>query len=173
MAPAQQPSDIGLPPGVHPQDSTTADDMSVAADMPQQLWAAGRKPFDISNDKALAVFQRAASDWSARLISVTTNFPFVQAVGRRPGRVSVTFSVPSKLADGTTPAAGVLLASDDGELSQAFNVGTGSVYVLNVGDSVTIESEASVHVGLIKGQTQGWVQVVDLWNPPGGGLGST
>jgi hypothetical protein len=112
------------------------------------------------------VFERSAHDWRGAVVVVSTTSPAAQVVGRLPGRRSVTLWVPATLTiAGTvvTVANGVLVAATEGELFQA---GGGGIQ-LNVGDSLRIESEAPVWVGLIPGDSPGYVQFLELFNPAG------
>ena len=91
-------------------------------------------------------------------------------VGRQKGRASLALWVPSQVPiDGvmTDTPAGVFFAPSKAELSLV------TMPPLNVGDSVLIASEGSCYVGLLPGETTGWVAWMTLTNPVGGGLGTT
>ena len=125
--------------------------------------ARAKRPFTTPNGGALGVFERSAHDWRGAVVVVSSTSPAAQIVGRLPGRRSVTLWVPSSLTiAGTvvTVTNGVLVAATEGELFQA---GGGGIQ-LNVGDSLRIESEAPVWVGLIPGDSPGYVQFLELFN---------
>jgi len=165
-----QHPNVALPPGVHPMDprSSEPDYVPGPADI-GKAHTRSRAPWQVSNGKAAAVFQRAASDFSVTTLKLTTT---TQILGRQPGRVAVVLSVPTTLADGTTPL-GVIFGSDRGAVDQGLATGIGDIGVLNPGDTYTLATEASVYAAPISGNATGAVQVVDLFNPTGGGLGST
>ena len=131
----------------------------------------GMRQFATSNGEAVATFERASSDWSSGAVylsSANMGVGPIQVVGRQKGRKSTTLIVPAKDAQGNAPN-GCIIASTQGELQGS---GAGAeVYVLNVGDSVTIPSEAGVWAQVIPGNTTGYVQFVSVYNPPGGELG--
>ncbi len=127
----------------------------------------GRPQFDTENGDAVPVFQRAAHDWTSGALALNNNSQEgpVQIVGRQKGRLSTTLWVPAKDANGNVPN-GVTFASTEGELQNA-----GYPAVLNVGDSVTINSEAAVWCAVISGNTTGLVCFKTEYNPAGGELG--
>jgi hypothetical protein len=157
-----------LPPGVHPRDPSGADWKPPTSEK-ETSWTPGRKAWDTENDEALGVYQRAAHDWDAQLWVLTQT---EQIAGRLKGRVALVLAVPTTLPDGSAPN-GVIIGSSGGPVDQAFSSGVGDVYVLNAGDSLTLRTEASVYASPIKGNSTGAVQTINLYNPPGGGLGAT
>lgn len=170
-------TDTSLPIGVHPQDRASViapgwDTNNVAPpDTYGDRGVRGRKPWDVANDEALPVYQRASLDWSAGLVQVTeANDGTAVVVGRQKGRASLALWVPSEVPIAgvmTATPAGVFFAPSKAELSLV------TMPPLNVGDSVLIASEGSCYVGLLPGETTGWVAWMTLTNPIGGGLGTT
>ncbi len=171
--PEQQPTDHGLPPGVHPNDPSGPDFVPGPPDQPQE-WTPGRPPYDVENYDAIATYERASHEWDAGAVYVDSqNGGTAIVVGRQKGRKSVTIWVPNTDAGGNTPN-GVLLANREGAL-QGITGGnlTGDMIVLNKGDSITIDTEASVWAGLIGSNSTGFCQFIATYNPPGGSLGAT
>jgi hypothetical protein len=123
----------------------------------------------VDNADALAVFERASSNFTAGQIVVNTyNGGTSIVVGRQKGRKNVTISVPATYtaSDGTTSTPnGVSIAETEGEL-QLINGG----FQLNPGDSITISTEAPVWAGLLPGDTTGLVQYLVEYNPTGNDL---
>ena len=167
-----------LPTGVHPLDQSvpiTEGGQYLEPDKPpSQVGPAtepvkGSKPFARANEDALPVNQRAAHDFRTGLTVVNTNNGGVAtAVGRRPGRKSLTLWIPAQVVVGgafVTPPNGVMISNNEGELQQS-----GGAY-LAVGGSITLETESSVQVGLVPGATIGYVQYLDLFDEPGGVTG--
>lgn len=172
VSPAQRqaPTDTGLPPGAHPMDQAGPDEWELGQEKSGAPYKRGRKPFADSNAEAFQVFERSASHFRTGVIAINSNEGgTAQVVGRQPGRVRLILWIPTTniVVGGVlvTPPNGVLFAATEGEMQGLFN---GSI--INVGDSVSIESEASVHVGLIPGATVGYVQYLDLFNPPSQGI---
>lgn len=128
--------------------------------------ATGHLQFDTDNGYAIGVFQRAAHDWTSGSRQPTSAQGPEMVVGRMKGRTSTTVWVPSKDANGNVPL-GVVIGSTEGECQQ----GGFDVVVLNVSDSITINSEAPVWVGVISGNSTGFCQFKSEYNPPGGELG--
>lgn len=157
-----------LPPGVHPMDPSGAEVSPVPGEAGSQRSTKGRKPFSTDNGEAFPTFERSAHDWRGGVVAVNlNNSGTAQVVGRLPGRKKITLWVPDQLVVGgalVTPAAGVLFATTEGEM-QSYG-GT----ILNVGDAATIEAEAAVFIGLIPGAVVGYVQFMEFYNPPGGGI---
>jgi hypothetical protein len=156
-----------LPAGVHPKDRAEpvgpgfGSNNPVPADQPIGAYKLGTAPFSTDNDEALATFTRASSDWSARIVVVDANAAGTAIVaGRRKGRTAVVLSVPTTLGTGATPLGVIVGPTEDDVLSYLG-------YVLNVGDSLTLETEGPVYAGLISGKTTGAVQAVEFFNPPG------
>ena len=161
-------TDTFLPPGIHPRDpSVDYSGGTLPTDMPAPHDLAGnrfatthRRPFDTNPAEALAVWQRASSDWTARVVSVDANSGGTAlVVGRQRGRGSVTVWVPSTLPNGTSPNGVVIAASEDEAQSAMGGV------ALNPGDSITINTEGPVYAGLIGANTTGACQVVVDYNP--------
>lgn len=157
---------VGLPAGVHPLDNSVPitdpwppSETPISTTEPPTSAPTRPAPWSIENEEALAVYQRAAQGGAVRQITLSATNPVVQAVGRLKGRVQVTLWVDS----GAT--FGVAWGFNEGDVQQGVGV------PLNVGDSVTLPCEAAVWIGLQSGQTTGRVNVLDLYNPPGGGLG--
>lgn len=168
--PQPSPSDTGLPAGVHPNDPSGPESFTEAAEVPGTAGArTQRRPFDTDNGQAFGVYERAANNWRAGLIVVNlNNGGTTQVVGRLRGRKRLVLWVPGHIVSGgaviVTPA-GVMIADTEGELQG------GGGALLNVGDpALNIDSEAAVCVGLVPGQATGFVQFLDLMNPPGGGI---
>lgn len=162
-----------LPVGVDPLDRSEVltrhfdRNLPTPEDIAGNRYETGRRPYGRENWQALPVNQRSAKNVRVRVVGVNVNMEGGTAVAcnQVPGRVSVTLSVPAKLADGTVPVAGVTWSGSQGDLQGASNLDCG---VLNVGDSILLETEAQLWLGLVTGQTQGFCQVVELLNPPGG-----
>jgi len=133
-----------------------------------QYQTAGKR-WSVDNADALAVFERASSNFTAGQIVVNTyNGGTSIVVGRQKGRKNVTISVPSTYtaADGTTSTPnGVAIAETEGEL-QLINGG----FQLNPGDSITISTEAPIWAGLLPTDTTGLVQYLVEYNPVGNDL---
>jgi hypothetical protein len=163
LAPAQvlvNPHD--LPAGVHPHDArggAPGGREGLGGEGPTPQGKSLHKPWDVDNEEAFSVYQRASHDWSAQQYNLTTgNTPF-QLAGRQKGRESVTIWVPS------TASFGCIIAPSEGDVQQ----GTG--IVLNVGDSITLRTEGPVYTSVISPNATGTVYIVQFFNPPGGGLG--
>jgi len=157
-----------LPPGVAPEDPSVPygpgdrlpNDSPVGEDG-AQAYSTRPPAFPVNNPRALPVYQRAASDWTGRVVTVdSNNGGTALAVGRVKGRDAVTIWVPSTLPNGTTPN-GVIIGPSEDEVQQGLNSGI----VLNPGDSISIRSEAAVWVGLIGANTSGACQVMQEFNP--------
>lgn len=160
------PAGSGLPPGVHPGDRSVAlvpgqpveSNAPVGGDDLGRQGQRTRPPWHTENEEALPVYQRAAHDWSANQFIVGSGNP-IQIAGRLRGCVSTMVWVP------TSASHGVIISPVEGDITQGAGV------ELDPGDSIEIASEAAVWAGVIVGQTSGTVNVVRLYNPPGGGLG--
>jgi hypothetical protein len=158
-----------LPSGGHPLDMSVAGDQvarhtdsPVPHDTAGNAYTTGRKGFATPNREALGVFQRASEFFSAKTIKVdASNGGTAELAGRQPGRRSIKVWVPSLLPDGSIPL-GVIIAATEGECQQGLNSGV----VLNVGDAITIDTEAPVFAGLIGVNTTGACQVVVEFDPP-------
>lgn len=169
VTPDSEPVGNELPPGVHPNDPSGPDEAAAYLEEARSQPAATGKPaFSTDNGSAFPTFQRAASDWSVGVVipNAATNGGVATVVGRQRGRVAVKLWVPTQLASGVAVTAGVVIGPDENELQAPVNP-----TVLNVGDSITIETEGSVYCGVIPGQTTGVVQYLVLSNPPGGSVG--
>lgn len=167
-------TDTQLPTGVHPRDNSKTwtgqgefdANVPVGGDRPAPLNDRTRKPFGTENEEALPVNQRSAYAWSPRLIIVSSDTPVLVA-GRQKGRQGVSLWVPtSVIINGTltTTPAGVMIGSDPQEATSA-------VTVMNVGDSIRIQTEGAVFAALVPGTAAGYLQVIVEVNPPGGELG--
>jgi hypothetical protein len=158
----------GLAPGVHPNDPSGTERFAEAQEAPASHVRVRRAPFSIPSGEAMPVFQRSAHDWRSGVVGVNTNNGGTAGVvGRLAGRRSLTLWIPTKVVVGgslVTTTDGVMYAATEGELQNG-----GGTY-LGLGDSVTIEAEASVTIGLAPGSTQGYVQYLDLFDAPGGGI---
>jgi hypothetical protein len=162
----------GFRPGQHPEDPTAPSQFP--GDSPTPLDTAelvpapkGHKQFDTENGDAIAVYQRAAHDWDSGAITLGSGTAGpVMVVGRQRGRLATTLWVPAKDANGNVPN-GVIIASTQGEIQ-----GAGYPIVLNVGDSLTINSEGAVFASVIAGNTTGLVFFKTEYNPAGGELGN-
>jgi hypothetical protein len=165
--PAAPPLDFTteLPQGVHPRDSSVPivpgqplDADSIAAE--GNLGPQGHRtsaPWGTSNEEAFPVNQRAASQWSAN--QYTLGATPIQLAGKLRGRTSVIIWVPASASHGC------VVAPEEGDITQ------GAGITLSPGDSIELPTEGAVWAGVIVGQTTGTVYVVQLFNPPGGGLG--
>jgi hypothetical protein len=157
----------GLPPGVHPLDNSVpvVPGMPIDADTPINQDGPGAQgktrtaPWSTDNEQALPVYQRAASEWSANSYTLNSTSGPIQLAGKRKGQVSVTVWVSA------TASHGVVISPNQGDIQQ------GAGIELDPGDSITLDTEAAIWGGVIVGQTAGSVNVVVLYNPPGGGLG--
>lgn len=132
----------------------------------------GSKRFATDNGRAIPVYQRAAHDFTAGQIYVgTANSGCSIVVGRQAGRRSVTIDVPTSYynmaGNLVTSPIGVVVGQTESELQSP-----GGGMQLLAGSSVTIETEGSVWVGLLPGQTTGFCQWVAEYNPAGGELGA-
>lgn len=153
---------IGL--GVDPMDRASPAGYSEAPvqDAPQVSQPKGEKPFNTKAWQAVAVNQRAASDFGAGTVYVTGQGGGVSVVsGRQPGRQSITIWVPTKLADGSTPNGVIIGPTEDAVQNTIGGV------ALNPGDSITIRTEARVYAGLLGGATTGACQYITEINPTG------
>lgn len=154
-----------LPPGVHPEDrraSPTDVASPVPAPLPSANGRTGRPPFSVDNARAMAVYQRAAKTWDGGPTRVLKRKGPVCVAVRRKGRHSVTLAVPTTVVLSgvlVTVGNGVLVSATEGEANQTKGK------VLNVGDSVTLYTEAPVYVTTLPGATTGIVTVVELYNP--------
>ena len=147
---------LPLPPGVHPTDPRYPAAPIIPPAQVGPVAETTRPPFDIPNGKAMGVFQRASSDWSARTLTLSSTETVIQAAGRLKGRESVTLFVPS------TATNGVVVARTQGTAQLHGGV------PIAVDGSITIRTEAPVYVGLLSGKTTGKVCVVETFNPDGG-----
>lgn len=143
-----------LPVGVHPQDQRGFDAGVIGVDLPS-MPTAMKNAFNTSSADALSVFQRAAHNWDAKTVNVSTANPTAQAAGRLKGRVRVDVWVPS------SASVGVMIAENQGILE------AGGGVELAPGDSIAIPTEASIYVGLVSGQTTGTANVAQYFNEMG------
>lgn len=157
----------GLPQGVHPRDSTVPvvpgmpldQDTPIEQDGPGPQGQRTAPPWSTENEEAVPVYQRAAHDWSANQYTLSQSRGPIQLAGRRRGRSTVVVWVP------TAASLGIVISPDEGDIEQ------GAGITLSPGDSIELPTEASVYGGVIVGNTTGIAYVVELYNPPGGGLG--
>jgi hypothetical protein len=162
-----------LPPGVDPMDRSVIvggshpdHNRPTQPDLAGNTYQTGHQPYNKENWEALQVFQRSASTGSVKVVVVDINGGgTAQACQKQPGRISVTMSVPLKLADGVTVPNGVTWSFSEGDLQGPAATDCG---VLNPGDSLTLYVECQLWVGLIGANTTGAVQVIQLMNPPSG-----
>jgi hypothetical protein len=149
------PSDVdaSLPPGVHPHDRGGADWTPPLGDEQGQSWKpAAVKPFDIPNSHAIAVWQRATTDWATTAFTLNSANGTIAIAGRLVGRLSITLWVPASASHG------IQFSEDRGTIDQG--LGT----PLNPGDSISIPSEGPVYAGCQAGQTAGTIYILDLFN---------
>lgn len=170
--PATQTPGSEIPIGVHPYDarSPLAANGQLPSEAPGEgdLYPGaqgdpGRRPWSTANVEAFPVFQRSASDWSANTFTLgpaATQEP-IQLAGRRRGRVSVIIWVP------TAATFGVVIAPTQGEVQSGGSAGV----TLSPGDSIELPTEAAIWGASIGTNASGSANVVELVNPPGGGLG--
>lgn len=185
-----------LPPGVHPNDPSIAFDPGtsptdahpdannpVPHDTPGNRYSKGRKPWSQENDQALPVFQRGSHELAVGLAIVNQqNGGTALIVGRNKGRRQLRLWLPANVATnqlllpsgaaliGTgvinTGILGCVVSAVEGELQ------VGGGIVINPGDpAITLEYEGSLYLGLLPGNTVGYCQWANMFNPPGGGLG--
>lgn len=169
--PAPTAPEAEVAPGVHPMDpsGTGHSEFPEALELPAQPRSTRRPPFSVPSGDAMPVYQRAAKDWGNGTVipNAANNGGVATVVGRQDGRVCVKLWVPTKLADGSTPL-GVVIGPDENELQAPSPI---TMTVLNVGDSITLETEGSVYCAVIPGNQTGAVQYVTLNNPAGGPVG--
>ena len=110
------------------------------------------------HDQAVPVYERAAETHSTRGLSINSTS---MLLGRRVGRKYVVLSCPTTY-NGSTNANGFQV-SDTRSYVDA-NAG----YQVNPGDSIEIDTEAPVWVGVLSGNTTGVVQWSEVFNPAGG-----
>ena len=164
-----------IPPGVHPHDRSIAvgdlerySDNPVHHDTAGNRYTTGRKHFGIDNGEAVPVFERSSSNFTAGSTQVNSSNGGTSIVaGRVLGRKSMTIWVPTTWTNpsGTsTSPNGVVFGETEGELQ------SGGGAQLNPGDSITLDTEAPIWIGLIPGKTSGVVQYMATYNPAGGEL---
>lgn len=157
-----------LPAGVHPGDQSVPveggqlvepDKPPMGDPGPQGRTRAA--PWSQTNEEALPVNQRSAHDWTAESYTVNNVTGPITISGRKKGQKSVLVWVP------TGSAHGVTISPNEGDIQQ------GAGIVLSPGDPlVKLDTEGPVWCGVISGQAAGGpVNVVTLYDPPGGGLG--
>ena len=166
--PLQTPQDHGVPAGVIPEDPSGPAESVVPGEHTGAPYKKGKRPYSVDNGFAFAVNQRKAHDWRGGVTVVDQNSGGTAiVVSRRPGRTQLRLWVTSSMVVGGTLVTGitqgVLVAPSEGELQQ------GGGFLLNVGDPpVLLESEGIVWVGLMPGNSVGYVQWLDLFDIPGG-----
>lgn len=156
-----------LPQGVHPRDSSVPvvpgmpldQDTAIEQDGPGPQGVRTTAPWNVENEEAFPVNQRAAHDWSANQYTVNSTDGPIQIAGRLRGCLTTVAWVPSSAAEG------VVISPSQGDIQQGAGV------TLSPGDSIELPTEAAVWCGVIVGQTSGTVYVTRFFNPPGGGLG--
>lgn len=114
--------------------------------------------FDVVNEQAIPVYERASSAFSAKQFTVSST-P-VQMIGRRRGRKYLALSCPGTVTVGgvgSTPK-GFAWSHERSDL----DVGIG--FQMNPGDSVEIDSEGEVYVAALPGNTTGTVQYLECYN---------
>lgn len=160
----------GLPQGTHPRDASAPinpstgqppdGDTPITTDGPVAPQGVPTSPpWSTENEEALPVNQRAAHDWDANQYTLTSSRGPIQLAGRKRGRTTVIVWVP------TAASNGIVISPTEGDIEQGAGV------TLSPGDSIELPTEAPVYGGVIVGQTSGTAYVVELYNPPGGGLG--
>jgi hypothetical protein len=115
--------------------------------------------FDVVNEEAIPVYERASSAFSAKQFTVSAT-P-VQMVGRRRGRKYVALSCPGTVTTsgvGPTTPKGFAWSHERSDL----DVGIG--FQMNPGDAVEIDSEAEIYVAALPGNTTGVVQYLEVYN---------
>ena len=161
-----------LPPGVHPNDPTTAaDPVAAPPDTPgSRAPTTGKPPWGTETDQALPVFQRGNHDWTANPYIVdANNGSTLELTGRVKGKRFFRIRIPS--TTNVPTALPAVIGPTEGEVLTA---GLGSGIIIYPGDPwLTLETEASIWAGLVGANvTGGPIQVVIETNPPGGGLGT-
>lgn len=107
---------------------------------------------------AVPVNERASESHNTRAYSINATS---MLVGRRAGRKYVVLSVPTTF-NGSTNANGVQVSD-----TRAY-IDANAGYQLNPGDSLEIDSEAPVWVGVLSGNTTGVIQWCECFDPQGG-----
>lgn len=161
-----------LPPGVHPYDPAEVISSEFGRNYPVPSERAepaqpntGKPAFSTENWQAIPVFQRGSKVAKVQIVVVNANNGGTAiGCGRVPGRVSVTLSVPTALADGSAPL-GVIWGFSEDAVQQGTQYG-----ILNPADSVTLTTEAPIYLGLIPGNATGACQVIEEINPPAGAV---
>ena len=114
--------------------------------------------FDVVNEQAVPVYERASSAFSAQQFTVSAT-P-VQMIGRRRGRKYVALSCPSTITAGGVGSTPKGFAWSH----ERSNLDVGIGFQINPGDSVEIDSEAEVYVAALPGNTSGVVQYLECYN---------
>ena len=162
-------------PGHGPMDRSVegrTDDQAVEPDRPTDPRPRGRKPYATDPWEAIDVFQRASTDFTSGAVvlagsGVSWGSQTVQIGMRQRGRQSIRLWVPSSYPN-VSAIVGVAFGNSEAEI-QGDAV---QPAILNEGDSISINAEAPVWVGLITGQTIGLVLWEIEYNPVGGQLGN-
>lgn len=155
-----------LPPGVHPMDPSGGGDARAAKPdtYGSKANGTGKPAFGTPTDKALGVFQRSAHDWTANRWVLSNNTNAVEVAGRSKGRTRIVLSCPTSAND--TLSLGVVVGPTEGEVQNG--IGGWPIYP---GESLTLDTEAPVWVGLLGANATGVVRVAAMINPPGGSGG--
>ena len=111
--------------------------------------------FSQTNAHAIPVYERAAANHITRSNSVSST---QMLVGRRPGRKYIVLSCPSTW-NGATNTLGFQVSDNRNAID------TNSGFQVNPGDTVEIDTEAPVWVGVLSGNTAGVIQWVETFNP--------
>ena len=136
--------------GLHPMDRRGNEPTVVPTDTASGPHQESRAAFAVKNRSAVAVFERAAADWTGQTFVVSAP---LQIAPRQKGRKICTLFVPSNAA------FGVQLAPK----REFIDAGVGVPLV--VGASVDIPSEAPIWVGPLVGETTGEVSLLTFFNP--------
>jgi hypothetical protein len=136
-----------------PVTSFTGDDFALEASTP------AANPIRLTPaSQAVPVYERAAETHSTRCLSINSTS---MLLGRRVGRKYVVLSCPTTY-NGSANANGFQVS----DTRSYVDVNAG--YQVNPGDSIEIDSEAPVWVGVLNGNTTGVVQWSEVFNPAGG-----
>lgn len=144
-------------------------DSPAPGDVNHAQYTTGHKQFSTDNGNAFATFERGSHDVFMGQATLSSGQQVYQISGRTVGRKAITLYVPSTLyaAGGTTSTpTGVIIGESEGKVQMGDGV------QLPAGSSITISTEAPIWVGVLPGQTTGFVQYIEEVNPAGGALGT-